>query len=135
MIDDFKWTPYIWGNKYLGLKHNYIFGYFSWTSEGDGEDISGNSEENRYIIIREHITIDISLNSPINNFYNPNTYVYQQRPENHVKTAEGYLSDYAYTDITEVITINVIKGTFEKITPNFKDKIAILHLDGDLYSI
>lgn len=29
--------------------------------------------------------------------------------------------------------VSLITGTFKEITPTFKDKIAILHLDGDLY--
>jgi O-methyltransferase len=29
--------------------------------------------------------------------------------------------------------VSLIKGTFGEITPNFKNKISILHLDGDLY--
>ena len=29
--------------------------------------------------------------------------------------------------------VSLLKGTFKEITPNFNDKIAILHLDGDLY--
>ena len=41
-MSDFTWTPYVWGNYTLGIDTNFIFGYFSWTSEGNGEDISGN---------------------------------------------------------------------------------------------
>ena len=29
--------------------------------------------------------------------------------------------------------ISLLKGTFEEITPTFEEKIAVLHLDGDLY--
>lgn len=41
--------------------------------------------------------------------------------------------DEVFSNSSKFSNVSLIKGTFEKITPNFKDKIAILHLDGDLY--
>lgn len=52
----------------------------------------------------------------------------------------SHLESEYFLDVEEVFdnsskfnNVSLIKGTFEEITPNFNDKIAILHLDGDLY--
>lgn len=39
-----------------------------------------------------------------------------------------------FTDCKKFNNITLVKGTFEEITPNFNKKIAVLHLDGDLYN-
>jgi len=38
-----------------------------------------------------------------------------------------------FNNCNEFNNISLLKGTFEEITPTFKDKISVLHLDGDLY--
>ena len=41
--------------------------------------------------------------------------------------------DEVFNNSSKFSNVSLIKGTFKEVTPNFKDKIAILHLDGDLY--
>ena len=41
--------------------------------------------------------------------------------------------DEVFNNCNKFNNVSLIKGTFEEITPNFKNKISILHLDGDLY--
>lgn len=41
--------------------------------------------------------------------------------------------DEVFNNSSKFSNVSLIKGTFKEVTPNFKDKISILHLDGDLY--
>mgnify|MGYP003656484719 FL=1 len=52
----------------------------------------------------------------------------------------SHLENEYFLDVEEVFNnsskfpnVSLLKGSFEEVTPNFNDKIAILHLDGDLY--
>ena len=58
---------------------------------------------------------------------------------NNFKDLSHLESEY-FLNVEEVFSnsskfnnVSLLKGTFKEITPNFNDKIAILHLDGDLY--
>ena len=41
--------------------------------------------------------------------------------------------DEVFNNCSKFNNVSLIKGTFGEITPNFKNKISVLHLDGDLY--
>tara|TARA_Y100000034_G_C6804599_1_gene361172 strand:- start:121 stop:894 length:774 start_codon:yes stop_codon:yes gene_type:complete len=77
-------------------------------------------------------------------------YLRKKISEDHFKKAKkrtnnfediSHLENNYFSDVKEIFkkcsnfkNVLLIKGTFEEITPSFKNKIAILHLDADLYN-
>jgi hypothetical protein len=74
-----------------------------------------------------------------NNLINENHYHKAIKRTNNLLDLSHLESEY-FLNVEEVFNnsskfsnVSLLKGSFEEVTPNFDDKIAILHLDGDLY--
>ena len=92
--------------------------------------------------IKEHNEKD--LPSYFNILYNDKLITEDHYNKAKIRTNDfkdlSHLESEYFLDVEEVFdnsskfnNISLIKGTFKEITPNFNDKIAVLHLDGDLY--
>ena len=51
----------------------------------------------------------------------------------HLKSEYFLDTKQIFSNCSVFKNINLIKGTFEKVTPTYNEPISVLHLDGDLY--
>ena len=51
----------------------------------------------------------------------------------HLKSEYFLDTEQVFSNCSKFENIELVKGTFEEITPTYNEPIAVLHLDGDLY--